>query len=864
MLSRMTIRTRLLVVAAVPAVALAAATLLLRSGAPASRAMLATAVAGVGVVAALALAISVARSITAPLAQLGDAAERASHLQNLVEALRRPGGGDKDLALTPVGLPAGGEIGSVAQAFDEFQGAAARLAVGQAALLNKTVAEKGTVEVFVNLARRMQGLVDHQIEFLDGLEAEEQDPETLENLFRLDQLATRVRRNAESLLTLAGAASARSWERPLAMSDVIRAGMAEVEDIGRVDLLLDDNAAMLGNVAADAAHLLSELLENATRWSPPDTRVEVSGTPAAGGYAVTIEDRGIGMAEDALAEANHILTGPPLAEATVARSLGLVVAGRLARRLGIVVRLASAGTGGIVAKVLVPPTLMVAADDTIGLDEITAGSARALPFALARQEKRARISSQRKRGPRPVPGSQQAGEATITQLPEPHRAEPPAAVEPEPGSHWLDAMPDEGEWRAADAESHWTDAPAPAEPAWPAADVEWPAAEQSWSPAATEQSWPAAEHSWPADSVADEARADDWSTPAMAGTAAAEPVAPVEPELPVREPAAFMASEPAWPAAVAEEPLPAPDAADAGPVVVEPVPVAAPGVAEVAAEPEPMRTPVAADPVPVAADPVLGSAPAPMWEPAVHAAPVRVAETVQPAAPPARQQAGVTDVPALPVRPRRPAPVAEPVAAAGAPAVHEPVVAPAPPAPQAPAQFVAAAPPPVREPQYPPPPPTQPYAPPAQAAGPVHEPVVAAATPPVPETAPAPGPPTSIRPTPSVRPARFAATPSRSLAGAAPQRATEPSVEAKEDEYRRHLERATAAGLVRRIPKASLPKDTGGGAKRAPKTGGDAPVVERLPDEVRSLLSSYRSGVQRGRADGPSDDQRTTTPQEQP
>jgi len=712
----MTIRTRLLVVAAVPAVALALTTFLLRSGAPASKATIATALAAAGCVAAIVLAIAVARTITAPLAQLGEAAERASHLQTLVEALRRPGAGDKGLALAPVGLPPGGEIGRVAQTFDEFQGAAARLAIGQAALLNKTVADKGTVEVFVNLARRMQGLVDHQIEFLDGLEAEEQDPDTLENLFRLDQLATRVRRNAESLLTLAGAASARSWERPLAMSDVIRAGMAEVEDIARVDLLLDDNAAMLGNVAADAAHLLSELLENATRWSPPDTRVEVSGTPAAGGYAITIEDRGIGMAEDALAEANHILTGPPLAEATVARSLGLVVAGRLARRLGIVVRLAPSGAGGIIAKVLVPPTLMVAAEDTEGLEGVVAGSSRTLPFALARQEKRARISSQRSRGARPVPGSQPV-EATITQLREPRWSEAPAAVEPaEPvrhESHWLDepAPTAERRWAASEPESRWTDA-APVEPAVHAADEQWPTAEQTWSPDAAIE-WPAADLSWPAAPAADEAHQEDWSMTAVADSIVAEPV-PSEPELPVRSPS--VAAEPAWPSAVAEEP-------DA-----------------LATEP-----------------------------PAVVAGP----------------------------------PVLEPV-----------VVTPPPP--------------------------------------------------PVPQAARAPEPPQSIRPTPSVRPARFAASASRPLSGVAPQRTTVPSAEAKEDEYRRHLERATAAGLVRRVPKASLPQDTGGGAKRAPKTGGGEPVAERLPDEVRSLLSSYRSGVERGRADDPSPDQRTTTPQEQP
>ena len=556
MLSGMTIRNRLLLVAAIPVVALTATLLLLSSTAPAATAMVATGVAVVGVVAGLVLAVSVARTITSPLRRLGEAAERGSLLQALVEAQRRPSGKDRALALTPVGLPPGGEIGTVAAAFDEFQGAAARLAVGQAALLDKTVADRGTIEIFVNLARRMQGLVDHQIELLDGLEAEEEDADTLENLFELDRLGTRVRCTAERLLTLAGAASSRSSDRPLAMSDVIRAGMAEVEDIGRVDLLLDDDAAMRGNVAADAAHLLSELLENATLWSPAGTRVQVSGTPAAGGYAVTIEFRG--MAVDALAEANRLLTGPPVAEAIVAHSLGLVVAGRLARRLGIAVRLASAASGGIVAKVLVPPTLMAAGDETLGLDDIVAAAPCTLPFALARQERWARSNSRRSRGRRPVPGASRP-EATITQL---------------PASRWMDepGVRAEAPHRAEETASG---APAPAEPEWPAVTTACPPSpEAGWAP-----------------------------------------------------------SEAPW--------------------------------------------------------------------------------------------------------------------------------------------------------------------------------------------------------TLAVRPARFAAGPSRPVAGADPARATAPSAEAKEDEYRRHLERATAAGLVRRVSKASPPDDTGGGAERAPRTGGDVSVTELLPEPQR-------------------------------
>ncbi|HEX2700696.1 MAG TPA: ATP-binding protein [Acidimicrobiales bacterium] len=856
----MTIRTRLLVVAIVPAVALAVTNVLLRTSAPASKVTLATALTAAGMVVALVLAMIVANTITKPLRRLGEAAERASHLQTLVDALRRPGGGDKDLALTPVGLPRGGEIGHVASAFDEFQGAAARLAVGQAALLNKTVAEKGTIEVFVNLARRMQGLVDHQIEFLDGLEAEEQDPDTLENLFRLDQLATRVRRNAESLLTLAGAASARSWERPLAMSDVIRAGMAEVEDIGRVDLLVDDNAAMVGNVAADAAHLLSELLENATRWSPPHTRVEVSGTPAAGGYAITIEDSGIGMPVDALAEANHILTGPPLAEATVARSLGLVVAGRLARRLGIVVRLAPGSSGGILAKVLVPPALMVAPDETAGLEGVGVGTARALPFALARQEKRARISSQRSRGRRPLPGQQT--EATITHLPEPRRVDPPAMpapAAPEPverEARWTEpAPPVEPEWPAADAGSRWSDAPAAhaQEPEWPASatawtrsdadgpapavepEPEWLAAREDWSPAA-QPSWTPVEPEWPVP-----AADGGWADPGPAATEQVPAVdrwtEPSTPPAPVWEPVSAAETGPSSaPVPPAQSPAAAWEPAEPAPAAWSPA-EAAPASAPAA---EPAWSPAVSEPAPAPAaeDPSAAPSrlrPEPQWTPAVEATPARAAEPERPIGPlaPVRpvRQPTTAEGATLPVRTRS-TPAPDPAVTAAAP---DPAVAAATPAVAPPAAR--------REPLAPgtPPPPAAPDGPAPSAAE----------------------PPAAIRPTPAVRPARFAAASSRPLAGAAPPVPPAPA-DAKEDEYRRHLERATAAGLVRRVPKASLPKDTGGAGKRVPKTGGGDPAPERLPDEVRSLLSSYRSGVQRGRSDGPDADQRTTTPQEQP
>ncbi|HET7489749.1 MAG TPA: ATP-binding protein [Acidimicrobiales bacterium] len=803
----MKIRSRLLVVAAVPAAALAATAAQARAGS--ADPMIVTALAVAGIAAALGLAVAVSKTITEPLRRLGEAADRASHLQALVEALRRPGGSAHDLALAPVGLPSDSEMGEVGIALDAFQAAAARLAVGQAALMNKSVADKGTIEVFVNLARRIQGLVDHQIEFLDALEAEEQDPDTLEELFRLDQLATRVRRNAESLLTLSGTTASRSWERPLAMADVIRAGMAEVEDIARIDLLLDDDAAIVGNVAADAAHLLSELLENATRWSPPDTRVEVTGMPAAGGYAISIVDAGVGMPADALAEANHILTGPPLAETTVARSLGLVVAGRLARRLGVTVRLAAAATGGVIAKVLLPAELLVAAEDAV-LE--TAGPARTLPFALARQEKRSRISSQRSRGPRRTVDVTPGQDATITRLPTASWEEPPAPPEvPAPtGTGWNDGWapaeepveldrwsPDtRDEAPAVEEEQAWETSAWAAEPeAQPPAEAGWdiPAPRlavggSDWTPAVESgtdwDSRPAVDAGTDWDAPAVDA-GTDWDAPATNGSATKSTVDPGTAwDAPAAEPTVEPAA--AWDAPAANGSAPKP--------VVDP------------------GTPWDLDP--------------PAGRHAKRSEPAAPAPAGWDAEPPGRH-------------------AAPPAAAVEQPAAAAPPAAPAPPVPAEIELPVLRARPPANGsnalPQRPVPPGRRPLPAPAP------EPE------PAPPAAEAPGP----RPVPTVRPARFAAASSRPLAGDVP--APEPvAANPKEEEFRRHLERATAAGLVRRVPKASLPKDTGT-AGRAVRTPEEQTTEQRLPDQVRNLLSSYRAGVQRGRADEPADDDHSTS-----
>ena len=227
------------------------------------------------------------------------------------------------------------------------------MAEEQGALLRK-----GIGDIFINLARRNQTLLDRQIEFIDQLEANEEDPDQLDNLFKLDHLATRMRRNAESLLVLAGAEPPRRRGRPVALADVVRVAIGEVEDFARISLLALDDVTVGGNVAVDLAHLLSELMENATHFSPPDTTVEIVGHRSDEGYTLSVSDQGIGMSADQLAEANSQLARPPLVGLALSRSLGFIVIGRLAARFGIAVKLTSSPSGGVTALVTLPADLV--------------------------------------------------------------------------------------------------------------------------------------------------------------------------------------------------------------------------------------------------------------------------------------------------------------------------------------------------------------------------------------------------------------------------------------------------------------------------------------------------------------------------
>jgi len=214
-----------------------------------------------------------------------------------------------------------------------------------------------------NLARRSQGLVDRQLELIDELERSEVDPDRLDELFRMDHLATRMRRNVENLIVLSGVEQRRRWSESVPLRDVVEAAVAEVEDYSRVQVAGIHDLTLAGRAASDVAHLLAELVENATSFSSPTTMVEVSGGPTGNGYVLEIEDHGIGMSDPELAEANRRLAEPLAADVAVSRMMGFHVVGRLAARHGIRVQLRQGWFGGVTALVLLPAVLLRSAGE---------------------------------------------------------------------------------------------------------------------------------------------------------------------------------------------------------------------------------------------------------------------------------------------------------------------------------------------------------------------------------------------------------------------------------------------------------------------------------------------------------------------
>jgi signal transduction histidine kinase len=226
-----------------------------------------------------------------------------------------------------------------------------------------------TSELLVNLARRNQNLLYRQLDLLNDLEDKERDPDALADLFRLDHLATRIRRNAENLLVLSGEESPRTWREPVALADVMRAAIAEIEDLDRVDESVDEMLSVSGRSVADLTHLFAELLENAVHFSPPGVTVVVRSRPqpsATGTQLVTIEDWGVGMTPAELVEANEILRHPREVDLSVSQRLGLHVVARLAQRYGISVELTGTPGGGVTAVATLPPSVFQRSAELVG------------------------------------------------------------------------------------------------------------------------------------------------------------------------------------------------------------------------------------------------------------------------------------------------------------------------------------------------------------------------------------------------------------------------------------------------------------------------------------------------------------------
>ncbi|WP_245649649.1 sensor histidine kinase [Nocardia shimofusensis] len=280
---------------------------------------------------------------------------------------------DEDIAPLKFGND---EIGQVADAFNRAYASAVAAAVAE----GKTRA--GVNAVFLNIAHRSQVMVHRQLVLLDKAEREEEDPDRLDTLFQLDHLATRSRRNAENLVILGGEQPGRRWRNPVPLVELVRSAVAESLDYTRIQAGKLPEVRVLGNVVADLIHLIAELTDNATAFSPPESRVEVSGNLVGKGLALEITDQGLGMSEAELSERNELLAEPPdfsVAALSGDARLGLFVVAKLAARHGISVRLTDSDYGGVKAIVLVPTPLLSTGREQA---QVTSGPA-AVPAAPA-------------------------------------------------------------------------------------------------------------------------------------------------------------------------------------------------------------------------------------------------------------------------------------------------------------------------------------------------------------------------------------------------------------------------------------------------------------------------------------------------
>ncbi|MEV6206459.1 nitrate- and nitrite sensing domain-containing protein [Kitasatospora sp. NPDC051914] len=378
------------------------------------RGAVAGAIGLIAVVLSVLISYRIGRSHVRELIALRNAAQELSgtRLPQMMVRLRR--GETVDVAAETPELEFGpAEIGQVGRAFHDVQVVAVEAVVEQAEL------RRGVSAVFVNLARRSQVLLHRQLTLLDAMERRTENPAELEDLFRLDHLTTRMRRHSEGLIILSGGSPGRAWRKPVRMVDVVRASVGEVEDYARVIVRPFPGTGLLGSAVADVTHLVAELIENATVFSPPHTQVTVQGEVVAHGFCLEIDDRGLGLSEHALEEINQRLAVEQEFDLADTDRLGLFVVSRLARRHGIRVHMRPSPYGGSTAVVLIPRELLadaneVMADQFSGRPAADAGRPAPVP-AAAQQAAAPAVKSGRARsapriggGPRPSAAEQPA------------------------------------------------------------------------------------------------------------------------------------------------------------------------------------------------------------------------------------------------------------------------------------------------------------------------------------------------------------------------------------------------------------------------------------------------------------------------
>ncbi|MFF3768502.1 nitrate- and nitrite sensing domain-containing protein [Streptomyces sp. NPDC001922] len=392
---------------------------------------------GVGLAAvglSLWLSVRTGRRIARRLEDLRDAADVLATRQLPDVMARLSAGEEVDAAAAAPPLSYGDEtagrdeLGQLGSALNTARRAAVEAAVKQASL------RKGVFAVLLNIARRNQALVHRQLKLVDTLERRTNDPDVLQELFRIDHLTTRMRRHAEGLIILSGAAPGRRWRKPVPVVDVVGAAAGEIEDYARVVVPPMPAVGVVAEAVADVVHLIAELIENATVFSPPHTQVTMRLGDARHGVVLEIDDRGLGMDLAELEEANRTLARAGDFDPAQAERLGLYVVGRLAGRHGIGVTLCRSPYGGTTAVVLLPHTILAE-----------------LP-AEGRGEQRGGRKDTPAQGARPVAGNASEGDRTPggpAALPKQADGDDRAVPEPADGDDRSDAAPAAGPAAAA-------------------------------------------------------------------------------------------------------------------------------------------------------------------------------------------------------------------------------------------------------------------------------------------------------------------------------------------------------------------------------------------------------------------------------